>query len=757
MNIDKKNTFNTFIQTALNKPQQEAVLQKNGALLVTAGAGSGKTRVITARIAHLILNEDISPSSIVAMTFTNKAAGEMKERLISFLGTHHNLPFIGTFHAFCLQQLRSHPYLLPFEHFSILDSDDQQTLLKKIIKKNNLAKYVSSSQVAHQISQHKNKQALCLQDDFFNFPYLKDVYTEYEQEKAQAHSFDFDDLLINVVSLFQKNTTFKENFQANVRHVLVDEYQDTNHIQHLLLKLIALNKENQFCIDSVCAVGDEDQSIYSWRGATVANMLKFSSDFAPVTHVKIEQNYRSVQPILEIANNVIEHNSLRNPKKLWSERAASNRAVHLTCRSAEQEAESVTQCIKALQSLNNNKTIAILYRTHYQSRVLEEALLYHSIPYKIVGGIRFYERKEIKDILAYLKLIINPFDKLSLLRIINCPARGLGQKFEDDLQSRWNQEPFADCKGILTMLLNDTHNPLTKAKQNAVETFLQTFEALDKESSPTEAIDAIIERVEYISYLKAEYDTKEADEKIENIREFRSSATIFESDCTANQKKATLEQFLHDIALLQEKIEKQEPEEHIPLMTLHAAKGLEFDTVIITGLEENILPSSKSLVGNEELEEERRLFYVGITRAKEYLLVTSAGYRNTFGQIVDQIPSRFLQEIPQKLIVKKNIESYNTLQIKSFFDQWLGNPSAASRFMTFNAAHTMPKPSPQPTKIPASKPQSGWQKNQRVMHTTFGMGIIVNVEKADNDEYHITALFKIGKKTLLSSFLKRIS
>ncbi len=769
MNQTNATIFQHFLQSALNGPQRQAVLQKNDALLITAGAGSGKTRVITARIANLIINENVMPSTIVAMTFTNKAAGEMKERLVGFIGASHRLPFIGTFHAYCLLQLRANPHLLPFANFSIMDSNDQQDLIKKIIKKNSLNKHVSASQVGYQLSQHKNKKILSLEDDVFTYPYLREIYFEYENEKNNAHCLDFDDLIINVVKLFQSNETFRANFQQNIRHVLVDEYQDTNHVQHLLLRCMALDTQEKFVLDSLCAVGDEDQSIYSWRGATVTNMLKFSSDFAPVTHIKIEQNYRSVQPILEIANSVIVNNMLRNPKNLWSERQATNRVVHGLCRSGEQEAETAALFIKAFSAEKTNPSLAILYRTHYQSRVIEEALIYHSIPYKIVGGIRFYERKEIKDVLAYLRLVINPYDKLSLMRVINCPTRGLGQKFEDDLMSLWAYQPFSDFKQILQTMIDTQHGGLTATKHKAVLDFLAIFDGIDATTKPLEAIGTVLENTEYLNYLRGEYEAKEAEEKIENIRELRESATLFEHDAfikqaqDATSRPGTLENFLFDIALMQEKLEKNDGEDQIPLMTFHAAKGLEFDAVILVGLEENLLPSSKSLAGNEELEEERRLFYVGITRAKDYLLFLSASYRNTFGQIVDQIQSRFVSEIPKDLLNIKDFEDLQNSQIKLFFDQWLGNKITAPSIVTFGStrqtSHSYIPTSTQMTKPhqPSVKtPSIGWQKNQQVHHTKFGVGIVTKVEKADGDDYYITAIFKNGHKTLLSSYLQKI-
>jgi len=376
------NNFNDFLTTALNKPQQEAVNFGNGAVLVVAGAGSGKTRVITSRISNLILNHNVSARSITALTFTNKAAGEMKERVGKFIGADNDLPFVGTFHSYCLLLLKTNATRLSLPQFSIMDSDDQIDLIKKIMKKNSVVKFATPNQISGQISKLKNQGIVDNIGEELIHPTLKGIYLEYEAEKTNAHCLDFDDLLIQVLQLLKNNSGFRATFQSNIRHLLVDEYQDTNHVQHQLLKLMALNEQNKLALDSVCAVGDEDQSIYSWRGATVANMLKFQQDFAPVHKIKIEQNYRSVQPILDAANNVISNNLLRNPKNLWSEKKAKNRILVAKCRTGDQEADAIASFIKTIPSDKKLSDVAILYRTHFQSRTLEEALIKHSIAYK---------------------------------------------------------------------------------------------------------------------------------------------------------------------------------------------------------------------------------------------------------------------------------------------------------------------------------------------------------------------------------------
>jgi len=800
-----KTTFTSFLNSGLNEPQKGAVLQKDGALLVIAGAGSGKTRVITSRITNLILQENVEPRSIVALTFTNKAAGEMKERIVRTLGTHYKLPFIGTFHSYCLLLLRSNPQLLPFTQFSILDSDDQSQMLKKIIKRNALAKYVSASQVSYAISNMKNKAfGPVTPDETWTNPVFKEIYLTYENEKAQAHAFDFDDLILQVLLLFKNNQDFAKNFQYRIRHVLVDEYQDTSHVQHQLLKYMALDQDNKFALDSVCAVGDEDQSIYSWRGATVTNMLKFKTDFAPVTTIKIEQNYRSVKPILDAANGLIDHNTLRNPKNLWSDRPATNRILVASCRSGEQEADTIAQCIKSMPHTKQRHDVAILYRTHFQSRTIEEALIHHAIPYKIIGGIRFYERKEVKDLLAHLRLIVNPFDKISLMRVINCPNRGLGEKFEEQLLHEWSLNPFLNFQQLLTHLLSKPDMGITPMKRTAVLEFLSFFQDLTSNDKPTRLIDHIIMRTEYLSYLRNEYDPKEADTKIENVKEFVQSIANFEAKQlnTTSQNhdinpddpfaaSGLLESFLHEVTLMQEKANEQNSVDQVQMMTLHAAKGLEFDTVMIAGLEEGLLPNSKSLNTTDELEEERRLFYVGITRAKEFLLILNAGYRNSFGQITDQAASRFLTEIPKKLIQSLDVEKLHGSQVRSHFAQWQGGiittnmvtfgsiPTQEKTVKTSANSYFRTKPTSKPAGKPAGKAQTnkssspyvlrtgtgennsagsnlgGWKKNDLVRHQSFGSGIIMKVEKADGDSYYITALFKTGQKKVLSSFLEK--
>ena len=655
------NNFEDFLKNELNKPQKEAVMQEGGAMIVVAGAGSGKTRVITARMAHLIIKQNVNPLSIIALTFTNKAAGEMKERLINFLDTSAQLPFVGTFHSYCLLLLRTNIKLLPFSDFSIIDDDDKRSILKKILKKNNLEKQIAPRVLSFQISNIKNR--IKTDDDSYKNPLFKELYLAYESEKAASHCFDFDDLLIATLKMFKKHKDFKEKFQSRVKHILVDEYQDTNGVQHELLKEMGLNKNKEFVLDSLCAVGDEDQSIYSWRGALVTNMLSFKDDFAPVKTIKIEQNYRSVQPILKAANSVIENNKQRHPKKLWSSKKAKNRILSLICQSGYHEAGTIAEYLQTLPDKTRLSDVAILYRTHFQSRFIEESLIRRSIPYKIIGGIRFYERKEIKDLLAYLRLIANPFDRTSLFRIINRPARGLGAKFEELLYEEWSNNMLLDFKQILKHLLESTEHKLKGLKANSIKKFLLIFKKITKKDKPTDVLNKIIENSGYLAYLRKAHDKNEAETKIENIQEFARSMESYE----------TLESFLHEVALLQEKLDReQEESDHVQMMTLHAAKGLEFDTIIITGLEEGLLPSLKSLDSKDAIEEERRLFYVGMTRAKQRLILTRALYRNTYGQVMDKDVSRFVPEIPSRLLYNIDLSDIHPAKTRRLLAQWLG-------------------------------------------------------------------------------------
>lgn len=749
--------FNTFIREQLNAAQQEAVLHRDGPILVIAGAGSGKTRVITARITHLMLNHYVPSQSIVALTFTNKAANEMKERITRFLGTTRiPLPFIGTFHAYCLRLLRQYDNSLDTPHFTILDGDDQIKLVNALLQRTSMHKTIAARAALYTISQVKNQLIDATQvRTLFTHPSIEQLYFQYEKEKKASKCFDFDDLMLEVLRLFKTNSIFQQTHQNNITHILVDEYQDTNVVQHELLRHMVLGKdlmasENQIN-SSVCAVGDEDQSIYSWRGATIANIANFKKDFSNTKVIKIEQNYRSVQPILELANTIIKYNVDRTPKKLWSNRLGVDRVRILTCLSEYQEGDSIAQCIKIAWSTEKCSSIAVLYRTHIQSRAIEESLIKHSIPYIIIGGIQFYERKEIKDLFAYLRLVVNPFDRVSFFRIVNTPIRGLGEKCEDLIRSYWDEQPFLSFRQIINALISS--NTLKPTKKAALEQLLSCFNDVAFTTAPSVALNIFIKKTRYTDYLKHTYEAQEAQERIDNIHELLDATRHFEENGIN-----TIELLLHEIALMQDKAHKQDNNHRaVFLMTLHAAKGLEFDTVILAGLEEGILPSGRALNSSESIEEERRLLYVGITRAKEHLLITHSKYRYTYGKMVDQTGSRFLDEIPSYMASRHDNATHNHVQLNSFFAQWFNITQQHNSVTTFGSANTLPfRTAPQPDSArAANSKETAWRIHQPVRHAQYGIGTIKNTEIKSDDTY-ITVSFKTGTKKISARFLERV-
>jgi len=741
--------FTNFLKNELNTEQRIAVEHTKGPLLVVAGAGSGKTRVITARITNLIVNHQVLPEQILALTFTNKAGQEMKARITNFLPQDKQLPFVGTFHSYCLQLLKKHPDKLTHPFFSVLDTDDQQKLLQGIITRNNLKKRITAKQLSYHISQIKNQTIQPEEHPLYQAnSFLQEAYHAYEQEKAASKCLDFDDLLIHALKLFTSNKDFKKEFQQHIRHVLVDEYQDTNVIQHQLLHEMAKHNK-KLAIDSVCAVGDEDQSIYSWRGATVANIMNFQKDFPKTTVIKIEQNYRSVQPILDIANQVIANNKNRNPKALWSDKKARDRIRHCSYLSEYQEGIAIAQLLKVAQKKQSLNTIAILYRTHFQSRAIEEALVKESIPYKIIGGIQFYERKEIKDVLAYIRLIVNPFDRASLFRIINTPTRGLGAKFEELFYERWNKEPLLTFSNMIDTLIQE--KLVVGKKKDSLQQFAHLFEGISATQKPTDALECVLERSQYLSYVKDQYELDEANTRIDNIKELLNAAAHFETNGIK-----TIEAFLDEVALMQDhRMQNTHDREPVSLMTFHAAKGLEFHTVILAGLEHGILPSNRSLQNEDQIEEERRLFYVGITRAQERLFLSRSRYRYTYGQMTDQIPSDFLKEIPNNLALEHDGSRTNELQQQQYFAQWLNinvpSPTAHT-VMTFGAARKATPRRSGPIQ-PKRKTSTRLRKNQPVKHNKFGVGIIQKIEQRGTEKTFVTVKFKAGIKKIDAQFL----
>lgn len=777
--MNTNQSFKDFLEQQLNPEQREVVIPHQGILLVCAGAGSGKTRVITTRMAYLMIEHQVRAHEIIALTFTNKAAKEMKERIERFLGKESPLPYVGTFHAYCLRMLKSNAHLLPFSSFSLIDDSDQEKLVKMIINQKNLSKKVTPKQVLAAISRVKNEatndaeRAAAWGNDVL----YRELYQLYEAQKTASHCLDFDDLLLHTLDLFRKNETFKKVFQMHTRHILVDEYQDTNKVQHALLKAMAQDAQKEFALDSLCVVGDEDQSIYSWRGATVSNIVNFSRDFPGAISCTIARNYRSVDPILHVANEVIKHNNFRNPKELYSGKEGVDRIRVLTCGSGFQEGEALAQFLRASRATKPLSAHAVLYRSHFQSRSLEEALIRNAIPYKIMGGIQFYDRLEIKDMLGYMRLIMNPYDRMAFARVINTPSRGFGDKFEELFFETWDMMPFEDYRGIAHILIE--HKKLTKSKEDALIAFLALWDGLTQETKPSRVLTTLIDRTQYYTHLSNSFDKPEAEAKRENLKELINGVLFYEE-----RNEASLDGFLQEVSLLQEHMNSSDDSsDYVRLMTFHAAKGLEFETVILTGVEEGILPSSRSMYNQESLEEERRLLYVGITRARERLLIMHCKYRYTYGQLSDQLPSRFLSEIPD-IVPHDDASQWKEREFARYFANWLDPASTSSRAESLTQSSrphrvsvaSRGKNDPiddfsqdfseasqetasddfeySPAFVDAQPPKR-WKQYQSVMHQTFGRGVIEKIEQKSTATY-LTIRFKSGIKKLDATYISSL-
>ena len=621
----------------LNKEQKEAVLNTEGPLLILAGAGSGKTKVLTTKIAYLIEECGVSPYNILAITFTNKAAQEMKERLFNLVGIKAKNAQVSTFHSFGVRILSDYYDKLGYEKsFVIMDSDDSLSIVKKILKNKGLdPKSYSPNAIRNQISSCKNEMMGYQEYEKFAIgDYEKvvyEVFKEYEQTLKNNNSIDFDDLLLLPIRLFKEHPQVLENYQERFQYVLIDEYQDTNEVQYILSKMICAKYKN------ICCVGDEDQSIYSFRGANYKNILNFEKDYPNAKVIKLEQNYRSTTTILDAANDVIRHNKDRKNKVLWSDKGKGDKISYYRAFNGIDEAQYVSREIKNL--INNGieyQNIAILYRTNAQSHTMEEELLKDSIPYRIVGGVGFYSRKEIKDVLAYLRLIYNSRDNVSLLRVINVPKRGIGNKTISNLIEKANNE----SKSI--------YDVIDSGKELA---FKEMIESLRKQSESLTLTD-LVDRILDVTGIKKEYEdekTLEADIRLENLEELKTVTRTFEE----REGVVSLEDFLLEVSLVTDVNEYDKDPNKVSLMTVHSVKGLEFDYVFIIGLEEGLFPHVNSILNGNELEEERRLCYVAITRAKEKLYFVNARSRMLFGQETANVASRFIGEIKPELIDKK--------------------------------------------------------------------------------------------------------
>lgn len=632
---------------SLNKPQKKAVLHNKGPLLILAGAGSGKTRALTHRLAYLVKKRKISPHKILCLTFTNKAAEEMKERTAKLLELNNiSFPWMGTFHSVCARILRREIKNLGqgFTHnFTIYDEDDSLSLIKKIMKEKGIDNNKFAPEVIKSIISRAKQEVMGpkrFQNYYINSQITEitaKIYKKYETELRMANALDFDNLINKTIELFQKEKIILNKYHHLFQHILVDEYQDTNHAQYLLLKILAKKHQN------ICVVGDDWQSIYRFRGADFRNILEFKKDYPETKIIKLEENYRSTGNIIEAAQSVIENNTIRSEKKLFSKNFKGEKVKVFNVLNQEEEGELI---IKILQSLNKNysknyKNSVVLYRTNAQSRTLEEIMLRYSIPYRIIGGLRFYERKEIKDIIAYLKIIDNPNDLVSLRRIINTPPRGISKQTTEKLNNQ--------------ILLDIAHNRLKKNRlhlspraQNSLLRFSKIIQEMRREinklKNASRIISYVLKKTGYKEYLLD--GTEGGIARYENIQELKSVATTYSS----LKARESLQLFLEEVTLLSEIDNYDKESKALTLMTLHNAKGLEFENVFIAGLEEGIFPHSRSQTNREDLEEERRLFYVGMTRAMKRLYLISAIERLIWGGKQINPPSRFIGEISPSVI-----------------------------------------------------------------------------------------------------------
>jgi DNA helicase-2/ATP-dependent DNA helicase PcrA len=650
----------------LNQEQLSAVKHANGTLLILAGAGSGKTRVLTSRIAYLI-KSGVRAKEILAVTFTNKAAKEMRERLSSILGEEVvKYMWVGTFHSICGRILRQDVENFTFQsgkkldkNFTIYDEQDSIAVIKNAIKKLNLDdKIYAPKLVKSIISNAKNK----MQDAFsfstfardFKSQKIADIFEEYENSLNNNNAIDFDDMLMLAVKLLEKCPEVREKYFSRFQHILVDEFQDTNQAQYSLVNMLYTNLADKHMGNrSLCVVGDVDQSIYSWRGADFKIILNFQRDFKDTTMIKLEQNYRSTENILNAANSIIENNQERVDKTLYSQKGEGEKILYFEAQDEADEANYIAQKIKNT-SLNYNQ-FAVLYRTNAQSRAIEEACIAHAIPYRIYGGLKFYDRKEIKDIVAYLKLIYNPNDSQSFKRIVNVPKRAIGETTIKNLQAIANEKDISLFEAVLILDEVEGINSKTKDKLKKFAALILNFQATYKSYNLREFISLIIEKSGYLRELNEE-KTPENESRIDNLQELVNVAGEFEPEDMNN----VLGEFLSQVALVSDIDGMENISNNVTLMTLHAAKGLEFPIVFLAGLEEGIFPHQRTFSSNSELEEERRLMYVGVTRAEETLYLSSAKRRQMWGEYKYYNPSRFLEEIPEHLLESSYSDNIST-------------------------------------------------------------------------------------------------
>lgn len=732
----------------MNPRQAEAVQLTEGPLLIMAGAGSGKTRVLTHRIAYLIEEKGVNPWNILAITFTNKAAKEMKERVINLMEAGGEDVWISTFHSMCVRILRRDVDHIGYsKNFTIIDSSEQLTLMKRVVKEQNIdPKKYDPRSILGAISNAKNELLTVAAYSARQGSLFEDIvarcYDLYQKELRRNQCLDFDDLIMLTIRLFQDNPEILQYYQRKFHYIHVDEYQDTNHAQYTLVNLLAAGFRN------LCVVGDADQSIYGWRGADMQNILDFEKDYPDAQTILLEQNYRSTKNILSAANQVIGHNQNRKEKKLWTENDQGDKITYYRGDSERDEGRFIVSEIQRLQREQQRKygDFAVLYRTNAQSRVVEETFLKANIPYKMVGGHKFYDRKEIKDILAYLQVIANPADSLSLLRIINVPKRGVGAGSIEKLQSFAALHDFSLLEAGQNVALSSLKGKAATEIEKLAQS-LADFNQMIPYLSVTELTREVLEKTGYEDELKRQ-NNLESQNRLENLEEFLSVTMEFdktyeaqsEEEQEAPEDKLTI--FLNDLALLSDVDSYEEEASEVTLMTLHAAKGLEFPVVFLVGMEEGVFPLSRAMMEEAELEEERRLAYVGITRAEEALYLTNALSRTLYGKTQYNRPSRFVSEIESELLQGKGNEAPGEKKA----------PAATFAPKVFKPQYKQPVTTGVPGKKETSAAGVTWKVGDKVEHKKWGQGTVVRVGGSQKDLELDVAFPSQGIKRLLAAF-----
>jgi len=736
----------------LNRQQRLAVETTEGPLLVLAGAGSGKTRVLTYRVAYLIKEKRVPPWNILAVTFTNKAAREMQERIGQLVGAVSDEMWIGTFHRLCVRILRKEsPRIGYAATFSILDAPDQLAVVKQALRELNLdPNRFDPRAVLSGISNAKNAllspERYEEQAENFLQQTVAKVYHVYQRRLAANQAMDFDDLIFQTVRLLQEHPDVLEAYQRRFRYIHIDEYQDTNRAQYLLVRMLADKHKN------LCVVGDADQSIYRWRGADMGNILRFQEDYPEAAVIKLEQNYRSTQRILDAANHVIAHNRIRHEKRLWTANGEGEPIHRYMAADEHEEAFFIVDEIRRLVRAGRRfSDFAVLYRTNAQSRVLEETLMKANVPYRMVGGMRFYERMEIKDLIAYLRLVVNPDDEWSLERVINVPKRGIGEASLEKLKNYAREREITLFEAVKSPELAGLGGKAARAARQFAELILE-LGRMSEYLSAAEMIEEVLSRSGYRESL-AQQNTLEAEGRLENIQEFVNVAVEFEN----RSETTSLLDFLTDLALLTDlDMEPAEAgEDAVVLMTLHSAKGLEFPVVFLCGMEEGVFPHKRALDDEDELEEERRLAYVGITRAQERLYVTAARRRMVYGQTAHHLPSRFLEEIPAHLLLDRGEMRPGRFDEAARFhapygfseasgERFRRRPDRTARAGAQHAAGTAG---------PSDGTAVQWRAGEKVLHRKWGEGLIVSVH-GEGDDTELVVVFDgaVGMKRLMARF-----